>query len=257
MTKTAMQKLSIKKYQDEKKFWKEIAAETVKELSAAIAKRKEEREEAGLPVVEETVGLAFLGLSGGKTPTPLYRLLGEDEKINWAKTEVFLVDERMVPRDSDKSNSKMIRESLYAGSNEPNLAFFHDFMTELPVDETIDQYREEFTLVPEEQLDVVILGVGPDGHFASIFPGWLEKSKRFYDEGGTAMLSETEAFDVKDRITLTAELIKKAKKIFVVLKGKEKLAVLEELEKGSKTPEQFPVKFLLQDRAQVEIFYCD
>lgn len=259
MKKKAMEKLSIKKYQDEQKFWKDIAAQTVKELSAAAARRKEELEEVGLEVGEGMPGLAFLALSGGKTPAPLYSLLAGEKRINWAKTEVFLVDERMVPRDNDKSNSRMIRESLYAGSNEINLAYFHDFMTELPVDETIDQYREEFSLVPEEKLDVVILGVGPDGHFASIFPGWLAKSSKFYGEGGTAMLSETKTFDVAERITLTAEIIKKSSKIFIVLKGKEKLSVLEEISSGSKSMEEFPVKFLLDGsgKENVQIFYCE
>lgn len=259
MKKKAMEKLSIKKYQDEKKFWKDIAAETVKGLNSAAARRREEREEVGLEVGEGTVGLAFLGLVGGKTPAPIYRLLAENKNVDWAKTEVFLVDERMVPRDNDKSNSRMIRESLYAGANEINLVYFHDFMTELPVDETIDQYREEFSLVPEEQLDVVILGVGPDGHFASIFPGWLEKSSKFYGEGGTAMLSQTEAFDVMERITLTAEIIKKARKILIVMKGKEKLAVLKEISSGSKSAEEFPVKFLTEGtgKGNVQIFYCE
>jgi 6-phosphogluconolactonase len=259
MKRKAMAKISIKKYQNEKKFWKDIATATVKELNAAVTQRVLERGEVGLETGGETFGLAFLGLSGGKTPTPLYRLLGEDKKVNWARTNVYLIDERMVPRNDDKSNSRMIRESLYAGANEINLAFFHDFMTELPIDETLNQYREEFLLVPEEQLDVVILGVGFDGHFASIFPGWLEKSRIFYEEGGTAMLSETEAFDVKERMTLTAEIIKKARKILIVMKGKEKLPVLEEMMRGSKSPEEFPVKFLTDNagKEQVQIFYYE
>lgn len=256
MKKIAMEKLSIKKYQNEKKFWKDIASAIYTELGGAAARRREEREAVGLSV--EEVGLAFLGLSGGKTPAPLYQLLREDSKIDWAKTEVFLVDERLVPRDHEKSNSRMIRENLYTGANENYLANFHDFITELPVDETIDQYREEFSLVPEEQLDVVILGVGPDGHFAAVFPGWLEKSKKFYEEGGTAMLTETDVFDVQERITLTAEIIKSSKKILVIMKGVEKQTVLEEISNGSKSAEEFPVKFLLEGyRENVEIFYCE
>ncbi len=254
-----MGKYLIRRYTDELKFWKELTENTVKILTSVSEKRQKERLAAGLEIGDKALGLAHLGICGGSTPAPLYKALGLDERVDWSKTDVYLTDERIVPRDDARSNSLMVRESLYAGENEKNLAYFHDFMTELPVEEMIEQYVDEFSLVPDEELDLVILGVGPDGHFASIYPGYLDKSRVADDEGETVILSQTDVFEVRERITLTAEIVEKSAQIIIVMKGKAKLSVLEEIETGRKTAEEFPVKYLLEGNSaeKVKIYYCE
>lgn len=253
-----MEQISIKKFESEEKFWPEVAGAISKELSNCMRERRELRIGAGMDVSEAT-GLAYLGVSGGKTPQPLYQLLRDDKKLDWSKIDVFLVDERKVNRDLDSSNSKMIRENLYGGDEDRNLLFFHDFVTELPKSEALELYEEEYTLVEKGELDLVILGVGPDGHFASVFPGFLEKSAEADEEGRIALSTTTDQFEVNERLSMTAEIIAAAKKIIIVIKGKDKLAVLEEMENGSKTSEEFPIKYLLgkMNKENLQIYYCN
>ena len=100
--------------------------------------------------------------------------------------------------------------------------------------------------------DVCILGIGPDGHTASLFPG----EPALYETEKLATTSETNRFDVWKRLTITFPMILKSKKIVVLLKGKDKKSVLEELLHGKKSWEEFPSKKILEHK-KLEILFLD
>lgn len=143
---------------------------------------------------------AKIALSGGSTPVPI---LKELSKLN-LEVEFYQVDERYIsPTDKD-SNQKMIHGAL-------NPKNFHAFDTSLPIEESLKKYEQELP----EQFDLIILGIGPDGHTASLFPD----SPDFTEP---VAHTQTEQFAVKDRLTLTFTTILKAKHLLVLLKGQDK-----------------------------------
>lgn len=180
--------------------------------------------------------IVYIGLSGGKTPLPIYQELHFEDI---AKTEFFLVDERCVPFDNQDSNYQAVRDSL------PEEAVLHPVDTLLPPQLAASMYNGELDVVPNNSLDLVILGLGSDGHTASLFPH-------------SAALNDTEHIvintinpaapnpPVRERITMTFEYILQAKKILLLVSGNEKKDALEELLNGSKTAAEFPAKRLLE-----------
>lgn len=159
-----------------------------------------------------------IALSGGSTPIPIYKLLPKSPTY-------FQVDERYVPADHKDSNQKMIKETLAP-------KHFHHFDTSLPIEECLKKYAKQ--LPP--QLDFTILGIGNDGHFASIFPG--------PEPQGKVAHTKTTEHAVKDRLTLTTKTILNSKNILVLLKNKP--SVLDQLRHHTKSPEEYPALRLLK-----------
>ena len=121
---------------------------------------------------------AAIAVSGGSTPRRLYAALGRRpwrERIEWSRLHVFLVDERFVPHDDDESNVRMIRETLLATSPLPE-ANLHE-VPFLPGEPEAaarayeDELRAFFVNRPRPRFDFMLLGMGSDGHTASLFPG--------------------------------------------------------------------------------------
>lgn len=113
-------------------------------------------------------GACIVGLSGGSTPQAVYSLLGQ-MNIDWSKVSIFLVDERYVPETHADSNQKMIRETLLAHAAIPALHIcFPD--TSLAIGTCMQQYTIDLQRQWADHLpDLMILGMGPDGHIASLF----------------------------------------------------------------------------------------
>jgi 6-phosphogluconolactonase len=118
---------------------------------------------------------ASLALSGGGTPGPAYRALAE-AKLPWERVDIFFVDERFVPPDHADSNYRMVEDTLLKPLRLPSSQVFRMQGEREDRDTAAREY--EATLPPV--LDVVLLGMGPDGHTASLFPGHpaLEEQKR-------------------------------------------------------------------------------
>jgi 6-phosphogluconolactonase len=119
-----------------------------------------------------------LCLSGGSTPRAAYKLLASKNDLPWSCTELFLGDERFVPPDHPDSNCRMVRETLFAGGHVHPRAFL-PMQTDGTPDEAAALYEEELrqqygasVLDPAAPLfDLMLLGLGPDGHTASLIPG--------------------------------------------------------------------------------------
>ncbi len=122
-------------------------------------------------------GVFLLALSGGSTPRQLYSYLAQprlQKEWDWSRTEIFFSDERDVPPTHPDSNFKMASESLLTHLDPPPQAV-HRWQTEYAPALALADYRHQLTMgntisLPPS-LDVVLLGLGPEGHTASLFPG--------------------------------------------------------------------------------------
>ena len=163
-----------------------------------------------------------VALSGGSTPQPLYKLLGgmlRDKPITWV-----VVDERYVPIDDPQSNAGMINQTLMP----PPERFLH-FRTELgdPA-KTVETFEAEWRAHGIDDLDVVILGMGDDGHTASLFPG--TSALEVEDRIATAVFVEKLA---TWRVTITKPVIRAAKLRIVLVTGASKREVLTKVRDGA------------------------
>jgi 6-phosphogluconolactonase len=179
-------------------------------------------------------GARSIALSGGSTPRPLYELLGGGEwheelapvPITWV-----LVDERCVPIDDPESNAGMIQQSLFARGI-PGGHQFLRFRTELgdPARIAAD-FEKQWRALGIDSLDVVLLGIGDDGHTASLFPGTpvLDVKDRVAAEVFVPRLNAW-------RVTLTEPILRAAAIRMVLVAGSSKRSVLEEIRNGADYP---------------------
>jgi len=186
-----------------------------------------------LSAANSSKGIVRIALSGGSTPQPIYTELSK-KRIDFEKVHFYVLDERYVPIDNPDSNSGMIIRTLFASGPLPNTFVYFD--TSKDIHECIDDFSSR---MPNEDFDLMILGVGSDGHIASLFPN----AQELYRSGHIAH-TQTDQFAVKDRLTMTFSPIKNAKNILLLLKGVAKKGIIDVLE-GRKMPDhEFPVKHL-------------
>jgi 6-phosphogluconolactonase len=191
-----------------------------------------------------------IAISGGKTPLKTFQFWKENDILDYTKTKIWQVDERYVEIDSDLSNAG---QTLKIFENTEFKNSFEKVDTGLPYGECIEDYDKRLTniITNEQTVDIVFLGFGTDGHFASIFPG---DNTKFGEQLAIGTLA-IEPYPVEKRITMTPEFINKAEKIVVILIGQDKKLVLDELTNGQLSNSQFPCK-IWKDHPKVEILIC-
>lgn len=162
-----------------------------------------------------------IALSGGSSPVRFYELLAE-EQVDWSLVNIFLVDERKVDADHEYSNYRMIKKALLSKIDIPGTNVF-SFKTEInSVSECAANYEKRVRKSFADRypvFDLIVLGVGPDGHTASLFPGedhMIEQESIFIQT--TAPVQ----FDIPERLTMTLALINRAYKRIFVISGKGK-----------------------------------
>ena len=193
-------------------------------------------------------GRFTVSLSGGSTPKALYTLLASNTfrvRIPWEKVHLFWGDERCVPPDHADSNYRMARESLLDHAPIPQENLHRMLGEENDPAKAATRYevtlRESFGIAPGElpRFDLILLGMGDDGHTASLFPH-------------TAALSETKRLVVANyvekfgthRLTLTIPVINHAAQVVFLISGSSKAAVLKEVLQGKEDPERLPSQFI-------------
>jgi len=198
----------------------------LEELSLAAAERFLE-----LAALALTTKACFcVALSGGSTTRRLYQLLASSQfasRIAWEKVQLFQVDERCVPPDDPESNYHMMREALLVRAPIPE-ANFHRLRAELPDrQEAARLYAEELDRVLQPRagewprFDLVILGMGADGHTASLFPGTPALSE------ATLWVMATSVPTLgTHRLTLTLPVLNAAAEVIFLVSGAEKAKAL-------------------------------
>lgn len=183
-------------------------------------------------------------LTGGSSPAGIYKLLASDHykaKIDWSKVFIFWGDERWVPLNDDLSNAKMSYETLLSHVPIPAENIFEMYQDDVTPEDYAVTYEQSIRKVlgEEGQFDLILLGMGDDGHTASLFPGEavLEEQNKWV----SAYYLEPQKMY---RITLTAPLLNKAKKIVVVAFGEKKAHALKEVTKGEYNPSTYPMQLI-------------
>lgn len=188
-------------------------------------------------------GVFHLALSGGATPLALFhRLARHHFSFPWSRTHVWLVDERCVPPAEAQSNFHSVHEHLLRHVRVP-----YDNVHPMPVqvgrrlcaaeDGGAAQYESRLAeRVDGSRLDFVLLGVGQDGHTASLFPG-----VRPDEHGGRLVALAEGPAEPRRRMTLTFEAINRAHKVALLVMGKGKHELVTQLSRVKSVPEKYPV----------------
>jgi 6-phosphogluconolactonase len=178
-------------------------------------------------------GSCTLCLAGGRTPEPVYRELASDAAIDWRQVDVYFGDERAVPPDHAESNYRLVHGALLSRVGIP-ADQIHRMEAERP---DRDAAAREYARLLPHRLDILLLGMGPDGHTASLFPG-------------SAALAERERLVVPvigakppaQRLTITPPVIEAARRVAVIAAGEDKAAMVARAVEGPLEPEAVPAQ---------------
>jgi|SRR5579863_3916683 len=178
----------------------------------------------------ESHGRFCVALSGGSTPRSLYALLADKKNsVPWNKCYFFFGDERHVPPDHPESNYRMVKEAMLSRVPVPAANVFR-IPTEKDPDIAAREYeatlRRFFGLQPNQfpRFDLVLLGVGPDGHTASLFPG----SDALNETSRLVVANWVEKFETR-RITLTFPVLNHAAYVMFLVSGADKAGIFREV----------------------------
>lgn len=206
-----------------------------------------------LHVAQDSVadrGLCTIALSGGSTPRKLYTLLANDPAyadFPWQQTHLFFGDERHVPPHHIDSNFQMVRSTLLSTNLIPE-ANVHRIRAEMPdANQAAADYDIElhtfFTPAMRfnncARFDAILLGMGPDGHTASLFPGTrgLQETQRW------VIANWVEKFNA-DRITFTFPVLNSARALYFLVAGADKADMLHKVLVSERKDAAFPVQMI-------------
>lgn len=181
-----------------------------------------------------------IALSGGSTPKALHELLAKApyaEQIPWAQLHVFWGDERYVPIDDEQSNAGMAYDTLLGHVYTPENQI-HVWKTELKPEEAAAEYDRvlhDYFGETGPTFDLVLLGMGDDGHTLSLFPGTeVVHEKKAWT--AAYFLTKQDMY----RLTLTAPIVNRAKCVLFLVAGPKKAAPLKEVLEGDYNPDVYP-----------------
>ena len=212
-------------------------------------------------VAEQIVTLAWsaitargrfsIGLSGGSTPRGLFELLAHESyasRLDWSRVHVFWGDERCVPPDDPESNYGMAREALlkYVPLPDENVRRVRG---ELPPTQAADDYERALRRFFDDQkprFDLLLQGMGDDGHTASLFPN----TKALRERNRWVIPNYVPKLDTW-RITLTVTAINAARNVIFIVSGAGKAQALHDVLEGPHQPDNLPSQFFAPANGQV------
>jgi 6-phosphogluconolactonase len=211
--------------------------------------------EAAQQAVSEK-GSFSVALAGGSTPKALYGLLATNPllqaKVPWSKIQFFFGDERHVPPTDEESNFRMAEEAML-GKAPVDPKQVHRIKGEKrnaaqAAEEYEQDLRASFRLQAGEfpRFDLVLLGMGPEGHTASLFPG----TKALKEERRLVVSNWVGKF-YTDRITLTPPVLNNAARVIFMVHGEEKAPALKAVLEGPYEPEQLPAQIIQPKQGKV------
>lgn len=215
-----------------------LAADVASQLRAAIAER----------------GRALLALSGGTTPLQFMRALSA-QPLEWARVIVTLCDERWVPPQHARSNARLIDEALLQGA--AAAARFVPLYISAPDPESgLAAVASEVSALPLP-IDVAVLGLGLDGHTASLFPDGDRIDAALDARGAAVVLPMRSPSAGEPRITLTLPVLAAARNLYLHIEGPEKKRVLARIVRGEDA-RQSPLPALMQHAgAPLAVYWCE
>lgn len=229
-------KINRHEFTDKLSLADQLARDVASKLDAAIKAR----------------GKATVAVSGGGTPKMMFAVLAEQE-IDWSKVTITLVDERWVDTDSDRSNARLVGDHLL--HHEAHTATFlplFDRAHKGDVDAALADVgaRVDALGLP---FDVVILGMGPDGHTASFFPGGDNLAAATDPDGTQTVISMRAGGAGEPRITLTLPKVLDTRTLILHIEGNDKKDVLAKAEAG----EDLPIRTVLtQNKVPVDVYWA-
>ena len=197
-------------------------------------------------------GAASLVVSGGKTPARMFQRLS-GEKIDWTRTWVTLADERWVETTSEFSNERFARENLLIGS--AAAAHFVGLKNPAPTPEAgADWATRALTRVPHP-FDVLVLGMGPDGHTASLFPGSMALARGLDPAVPPACIAVNALVAPHARVSMNLAALLDSRRIVVHIEGDAKWAVYQRARTPG-TPAELPIRAILQQKeVPVDVYW--
>lgn len=189
------------------------AEAVARQAAGALAWRIEDGRKHGREV--------HIALAGGSTPRRAYELLGEMEG-SWSHVHLWLGDERCVPHDDPESNARVVRESLYCNARTEPPVLHALPRPEVPEDAAWLYGLELLECIPSVTFDIVLLGMGPDGHTASLFPG--HPALRVTE--ATCVAVRDAPKPPPERVTLTLPVLRRACHTLLLVTGADKREAL-------------------------------
>ena len=187
-------------------------------------------------------GRFSVALSGGHTPEAMFQLLASEphrSRIDWAMVEIFFGDERCVAPDSDQSNYRMANEVLLKKVPIPGDNVYR-IRGEIDPNEAAIEYgqmlKEKFG---DGGLDLVMLGMGPDGHTASLFPG----TPALHENKHRCVANYVEKMK-SWRVTMTAPFINRSRTVMFLVVGADKAVRVAEVLEGPRDPDRLPSQLI-------------
>jgi 6-phosphogluconolactonase len=197
-----------------------------------------------------TNGRASLAVPGGTTPAPFLAALTHAD-LPWRQVSILLTDERFVPETSDRSNTRLVRETLLRG----NAGAAHFIPFYVPADRPEDVLADLADAVELAlPLTVCVLGMGEDMHTASLFPG-ADRLAAALDDGAPALMAMRAPGAPEPRITLTAPVLRGAANTHVLITGAAKRAALDSAMQAGAVAEA-PIRAILSGPGPVTVHWA-
>ena len=189
-------------------------------------------------------GKASLALSGGETPRATYKELARQEGIAWAAVHILFVDERAVAPDHARSNYRMVKESLIDPARVPADRVHRMKGESADLETAAREYAD--IVKAHSPIDVMVLGIGDDGHTASIFPG-----DATIDVTDRQVVAVPAKGDREARITMTAPGIVASSAVFIIAVGANKTDALDRIWSVSGKKKDTPARLIREVRGAI------
>ena len=198
-----------------------------------------------------------LAICGGRMPIPIFNSLKDkyknDDDLDWSKFNIFWIDDRFVPHDHVDSNYKLFKDHFVQDVKDVNCF-------PIPYSDDIEECAASYEKIIFEKVDIganntpcfdlVLIGVGDDGHIASLFPN----SKELQYKGDKRVLTVLDPPFPHKRITFSLDVLNAAKERIIGLKGARKIEIFNEI--NSNVNNSYPMKFLFDKNSKDYLILC-